>query len=130
MSEMNLPSSDSKSSQASGGRAYRGDRSWIVGIVLVALGGILLVQRLVGLQLTNWWALFLLIPAFGAFDSAWKRYRERGTVFSGSVTGSFVTGLSLLAVTAIFLLGLDWGTIWPIFIILAGVGALLGAIFR
>jgi uncharacterized membrane protein YhaH (DUF805 family) len=98
--------------------------------VLVALGGILLVQRLVGLQLTNWWALFLLIPAFGAFDSAWKRSRERGTVFSGSVTSSFVTGLSLLAVTVIFLLGLDWGTIWPIFIILAGVGALLGAIFR
>ena len=130
MSETNLPSSDSKSSQASGGYGYRGDRSWIIGLVLVAFGGILLVQRLIGLHLTNWWALFLLIPAFGAFDSAWKRSRERGTVFSGSVTGSFVTGLSLLAVTVIFLLGLDWGTIWPVFIILAGVGALLGAIFH
>ena len=127
---MNQPRSDSKSSPAPGGDSYRGDRSWIIGIVLVALGGILLVQRLVGLQLTNWWALFLLIPAFGAFDSARKRYRERGTAFSGSGTGSFVTGLSLLAVTAIFLFGLNWGTIWPIFIILAGVGALLGAIFH
>ena len=130
MSEMYPPSSDSKSSQASGGYGYRGDRSWIIGLALVALGAVLLVQRLVGLQLTNWWALFLLIPAFGAFDSSLRRYRERGTAFSGSVTGSFVTGLSLLAVTAIFLFGLNWGTIWPIFIILAGVGALLGAIFR
>jgi len=97
---------------------------------LIAVGAVLLAQQLIGLRLVNWWALFLLIPAFGAFESAVRRYRERGTAISGSVTGSFVTGLSLLAVTVIFLFGLDWSTIWPIFIILAGIGALLGAIFH
>ena len=127
---MNLPGSEPRSFPAPNRQSYRGDRSWFIGLVLVVLGAILLVQRLVGLQLTNWWALFLLIPAFGAFDSTWRRYRERGTAFSGSVTGSFITGVSLLAVTAIFLFGLDWSTIWPVFIILAGVGALLGAIFH
>lgn len=109
---------------------FRGDRSWVVGLALIAVGGVLLAQPLFGLRLVNWWALFLLIPAFGAFESAARHYGERGTAFSGSVTGSLITGLSLLAVTAIFLFGLDWSTIWPIFVILAGIGALLGAIFH
>lgn len=129
MTETNVPSTDSPSPSGSR-RAYRGDRSWVVGLALIAVGGVLLAQQFLGLRLVNWWALFLLIPAFGAFESGVRRYRERGTAFSGSVTGSFVTGVSLLAVAAIFLFGLDWSTIWPIFIILAGVGALLGAIFR
>jgi hypothetical protein len=130
MTETNLPSSDSSAQPRSTRREHRRDRSWLVGLVLIAVGGVLLAQQFIGLRLVNWWALFLLIPAFGAFESAVRRYRERGTAFSGSVTGSFITGLSLLAVTAIFLFGLDWGTIWPIFIILAGIGALLGNIFR
>lgn len=104
--------------------------SWVVGLVLIAVGGVLLAQQFIGLRLVNWWALFLLIPTYGVFKSASRRYRERGTVFSGAVTGSFVTGLSLLAVTVIFLFALDWGVLWPIFIILAGIGALLGAISR
>lgn len=127
MTETNVSSSDSPSNSR---RNYRGDRSWVVGLALIAVGGVLLAQQFLGLRLVNWWALFLLIPAFGAFESAARRYQERGTAFSGSVTGSFITGLSLLAVTVIFLFGLDWSTIWPIFLILAGVGALLGAIFR
>jgi hypothetical protein len=129
MTESNVSSSGT-SSRSHSGRAYRGDRGWVIGLALIAVGAILLAQQLIGLRLVNWWALFLLIPAFGAFESAVRRYQERGTAFSGSVTGSFVTGLSLLAVTVIFLFGLDWSTIWPIFIILAGIGALLGAIFR
>jgi hypothetical protein len=127
MTETNAGSTDSPSNSR---RSYRGDRSWVVGLALIAVGGVLLSQQFLGLQLVNWWALFLLIPAFGAFESAARRYQERGTAFSGSVTGSFITGLSLLAVTVIFLFGLDWSTIWPIFLILAGIGALLGAIFR
>jgi hypothetical protein len=129
MTGSNAPSSDS-APRMDTGRGQRGDRSWVLGLALIAVGAVLLAQQLIGLRLVNWWALFLLIPAFGAFESAVRHYRERGTAFSGSVTGSFVTGLSLLAVTVIFLFGLDWSTIWPIFIILAGLGALLGAIFR
>jgi hypothetical protein len=127
MTETNVSSTESLSNSS---RRYRGDRSWVVGLALIAVGGVLLAQQFLGLRLVNWWALFLLIPAFGAFESAARRYQERGTAFSGSVTGSFITGLSLLAVTVIFLFGLDWSTIWPIFLILAGIGALLGAVFR
>jgi drug/metabolite transporter (DMT)-like permease len=129
MTESDMPSLDSPSSSDTA-RGYRGDRTWVLGLALIVVGAVLLAQQLIGLRLVNWWALILLIPAFGAFESAVRRYHKRGTAFSGSVTGSFVTGLSLLAVTVIFLFGLDWSTIWPIFIILAGIGALLGAIFR
>ena len=130
MTETNLPSSDSSAQPGSTRPERRRDRSLLVGLVLIAVGGVLLAQQFIGLRLMNWWALFLLIPAFGAFESAVRRYRERGTAFSGSVTGSFITGLSLLAVAVIFLLGLDWAVLWPIFIILAGIGALLGAMFH
>ena len=38
---------------------------------------------------------------------------------------SAVGGLFILAVALIFLLDLDWGDVWPIFIILAGLAALV-----
>jgi hypothetical protein len=124
MTESDTASMDSST------RNYRSNRSWVLGLALIAVGAVLLAQQLIGLQLMNWWALILLIPAFGAFDSAARHYRERGTAYSGSVTGSFIIGLSFLAVTVIFLFGIDWSTVWPIFLILVGIGALLGALFR
>jgi hypothetical protein len=129
VTESNIPSVES-SSRPGAERRYRGDGSWVLGLALIVVGGILLAQQFIGLRLVNWWALFLLIPAFGAFQSTARHFQERGTALSGSVTGSFITGLALLAVTVIFLFGLDWSTVWPIFIILAGIGALLGAVFR
>jgi hypothetical protein len=129
MTEPSIPAGDD-SPYPDAGRGHRSDRTWVVGLALIAIGGVFLAEQLIGLQSVNWWALILLIPAFGAFDSAASHYRQRGTALSGSVTGSFITGLSLLAVTAIFLFGLNWSTVWPIFIILAGIGALLGALFH
>lgn len=38
--------------------------TWIPGIVLIGLGLIFLVQEYFGYQIHNWWALFILIPAF------------------------------------------------------------------
>jgi hypothetical protein len=37
-------------------------------------------------------------------------------------------GIVFTAVAAIFLLELPWGRVWPIFIILAGIGMLLPAL--
>ena len=57
-----------------------GERSgWILGLVLIAVGGVFLLQNsgfpvLVG----NWWALFILIPAIGAFAAAWTLYQQTG----------------------------------------------------
>ena len=43
---------------------------WIGGAVLIALGIILLLSSLGSFYLENWWALFILIPAIGAFGNA------------------------------------------------------------
>jgi len=38
-------------------------------------------------------------------------------------------GLAMLTVTAIFLMDLEWSRIWPVFLILVGIGALLPSLF-
>jgi hypothetical protein len=41
------------------------------------------------------------------------------------VRGTLTGGLMLLLVTIIFLFNLDWGKVWPLFLIIIGLGALL-----
>jgi len=97
------------------------------GVVLIGIGIIFLLRNFNLLQLDfKWWALFILIPAVGAFAAAWNTYRQSGN-FNRKVRSGIVGGLTLVIVAAIFLLSLDWGKVWPVFIILAGVGALFMA---
>jgi hypothetical protein len=103
-------------------RGYR-HNGWIGGVVLIALGVIFLVQNLTGFTLANWWALFILIPAFGAFTNAWYSYNSNGRL-TASGRGSLIVGLGLTLLSAAFLFNLDLRTIGPVFLILAG-GALL-----
>ena len=104
--------------------------SWIGGAVLIALGIIFLLQN-AGLDipfLRNWWALFILFPAVGSLTRAWQAYQRNGQRFTGPVSGSLTGGLALVLVAATFLFGLSWSLIWPIFLILAGLGALIKGI--
>lgn len=100
----------------------RGGQLWFA-VVLIALGVIFLVQNYTGMQLGNWWALFILIPATGALAAAWAAWRAG--MHPAAVSGPLVGGLALLTVAAIFLLELQWSRVWPVFLILAGIGALL-----
>jgi hypothetical protein len=101
---------------------------WIVGAILILIGLVFLVQNFTaGFQLQNWWALFILIPALGSLGSAWRIYRSQGRL-SHAVRGPLVGGLILLLVTAIFLFNLDWGKVWPAFLIVAGAGMLFTAL--
>jgi len=107
-----------------------GAAPWAGGLVLIALGVIFLLRNM-GLNLPilrNWWALFILIPAVSSLAQAWRSYQASGGHFGGHVSGQFVGGLVLLLVAATFLLGWSWAVIWPVFLILAGVGALLGGL--
>lgn len=94
------------------------------GLLLIALGLLFLAQNLGGWQLNNWWALFILIPAAAAFlqgyqlaqqDGRWSQ-RALATAFSGSFP---------LLVAIVFLLNWDWGKVWPLFIVLVGLGLLI-----
>jgi hypothetical protein len=95
-------------------------------IALIVVGAIFLLRNYVGFELGNWWALFILIPAFGSLAAAWSAWRSG--MHPAAVTGPLIGGLSMLTVAAIFLLELEWGRIWPVFLILAGIGALLSSV--
>lgn len=100
-------------------------KNWLGGVILIAIGVIFLFSNISGFYLNNWWALFILIPAIGSFGKAWNGYRENGRL-DGEARGGLIGGLILTLVASAFLFNLDWGMIWPLFLIIGGVGALLG----
>jgi hypothetical protein len=104
--------------------------AWIAGGVLILIGVIFLVRSAFGFELNNWWALFILIPALGSLGTAWQMFERNGRRFTAASQGPLIGGLILLAVTAVFLFSLDWGRIWPVFLILAGLAAVLTSIRR
>lgn len=95
-------------------------------LILIGLGVYFLLQQLGILSLQNWWALFILIPVFGAAGSAFAIWNRAGRLtYAGWTT--LYGGAFPLAVALIFLLELDWGDYWPVFIILGGLGSLLNS---
>lgn len=90
-------------------------------IALITMGVIFLLQQIGDFTFENWWALFILIPAFSAFGTAFALWRRSGH-FSLGVWSTFFGGLFPLTVALIFLFNLPWEDYWPVFIILAGIG--------
>jgi predicted lipid-binding transport protein (Tim44 family) len=116
-------------------RAHRHDAApWLGGVILIVLGLIFLAQNFGVATLNNWWALFILIPAGGAFSAAWRKYQAAGESLTSDVLGSLMGGLILTAVSLIFLFNLNLGAngnlLWPILLILGGVAVLLQARLR
>ena len=106
--------------------ARRHRPAWVPGLVLVLIGLAFLAQSVAAPRPDNWWAFFLLIPAATSLAAAWDRYQRSGRL--GAARGGLIGGIVLLTVAAIFLLGLDWGAVWPVFLIIAGLSALLAAV--
>jgi hypothetical protein len=105
------------------------NKGWMAGVVLIAIGLVFLATNVAGFPLDNWWALFILIPAVSNFNSAYANYKQNGRLEKsgrGSITGGLI--LSLIAFT--FLFNWDWSVIWPLFLIIGGIGALLGGWFE
>jgi hypothetical protein len=103
-----------------GGRPF----AWIGGAYLILLGVIFLLQNLGLPFLPNWWALFILIPAFWAFVAAWDSFAANSRLTRGGA-GALAGGTLLTIVAVVFLLGLNIGLFWPVILISAGL-ALLG----
>ena len=105
--------------------------NWSGGLVLIGLGAFLLMRNM-GWQpfnITNWWAFFILMPAFSNFKQAIRSYRRHGRL-TEAAKGNFVGGLMIATVASFFLFNLAWGTWWPLFIIVGGIGSLLGGWWR
>ena len=102
-------------------RRRRSSGSFWFPIALITMGVIFLLQQVGDFTLENWWALFILIPAFSAFGTAFTLWNRSGR-FSVGVWSTFFGGIFPLAVALIFLFDLPWEDYWPVFIILAGLG--------
>lgn len=99
------------------------------GLALIAVGSFFLLNIFYGVTIENWWALFILFPAFGNLSHAGRSFSRFGRL-TGGACGALVWGLIFLTVSITFLLDLDWGMIWPVFLIIIGVGAVLGGRMR
>jgi hypothetical protein len=93
----------------------------IGGVFLIGLGVVFLMQNLGYFYFGNWWALFILLGTAGSWGQAWSIYRTNGQRITQAVTGPFIGGLFPLAVALVFLFNLNWGDMWPVFLIIAGV---------
>ena len=107
-------------------RVERGGRHnfrWLWGGVLIVLGVELLLQNMGFTFADNWWALFILIPAFRSYASAWDQYQHHNRLTRGAA-GSLVSGLLFTLLTVVFFFSIDFGIFWPVLLILAGLALL------
>jgi len=106
----------------------RGRDPWIVGVILILVGIVFLMQNLSGFYLNNWWALFILIPAFGSLSRGWREVQEAGGKVTTHARSNFIGGVVLTAVAAILLFNLDWAIFGPFLLIAAGAAMLLSSV--
>jgi hypothetical protein len=104
----------------------RGRYGWLGGAFLILLGIVILLQNMGIAVLQNWWALFILIPAFWSFVAAWENYQEHGQITRHGVW-SLIVGVGLTMLSGYFLLGLTLGPYWPFLLIIAGIALLATA---
>ena len=102
--------------------------SWMFGAILILVGIVFLLQNMTGFYLNNWWALFILIPAFGSFSRGWQEVQEESGKVTTHARSNFIGGVVLTAVAAILLFNLDWAIFGPFLLIAAGVALLLSSV--
>jgi uncharacterized integral membrane protein len=110
--------------QRRAGRHY----GWIGGAILILLGLVFLLQNIGISFLENWWALFILIPAFWAYVAAWDTYKDNGHM-TRAAAGSLIVGILLTILSLVFLLNLAVGLFSPVLLIVGGLALLSTALW-
>ncbi len=97
-------------------------------VAIIAIGVLFLANNLgyglAFLDRHNWWAVFILLAAFAPLTHAYERYRANGRVDAAAAYSLLCAG-GIVLVGVLFLLDLDWGTWWPLFVILGGLFTLM-----
>jgi hypothetical protein len=101
----------------------RSHYGWVGGAFLILVGLLILLQNMGIAVLQNWWALFILIPAFWSFVAAWENYQATGQLTRHGVW-SLIVGIGLTLLSGFFLLDLNLSPYWPLLLILAGIALL------
>ena len=99
--------------------------NWGGGLALIVIGLIFLFANITDVRFDNWWAFFILIPAFSNLGQAVRNYQRNGRL-THSGRSALTGGLIISLVASVFLFNLDWGFIWPFFLIIGGMSALIG----
>ena len=96
------------------------------GLVLIGLGVFFLLNSLGIIDNSfNWWAIFILMPGIGLIASIFTFYMRNGYVPS-EMRGKGLGGVMILLVGLIFLFDMDWGQVWPLFLIVPGIALVVG----
>jgi hypothetical protein len=104
----------------------RQDYSIITGIVLITIGVIFLLGNCNVIEIgERWWSLFFLIPISFMVSDIWRRRQNNQGKIPAAARGSFIGLIVLSVVMFAFLLELDWGVIWPVFIIIGGLSLIM-----
>ncbi|HET6846436.1 MAG TPA: hypothetical protein VFH29_06345, partial [Anaerolineales bacterium] len=104
---------------------HRSRRSGLVwGAILIVLGIVLFLQNRGVHVLLNWWAFFILIPAFYSFMGAWDAYRAQGRL-TRRAAGAAVGGTLLTVLALMLLFETAFTALWPILLIVAGLALIL-----
>jgi len=103
---------------------------WI-GLIFIFGGAVVLLNQMDILSFElNWWALFILFPAFGALTGAYNRYRSTNDLFEMGVMIPALVGLFMLLLSVSLLLGkainMNLRVYWPIILIVLGLGLIIG----
>ena len=105
-------------------------KMWILGLLLLIVGGARLLQRFTNLDVENWWGFLLVVPAAGFFSTARNRFRERNFVPSREIARLLILGLLFISLSAVFGFNLDRRLILPILLFLFGMFVALSVILR
>ncbi len=108
-------------------RESRHGSSWIIGLIMLVAGIFILLQNFTTLRINNWWSLFIMIPALGAFANAWRVYRKDGRLAAPART-SLISGILLTLITAVFLFNWNWIVLGPVILLLAGFAIILNTL--
>jgi len=100
--------------------------AWVGGAILILIGLAVLFGNF-GVVWGNWWALLFYVIAAVNFVNAARSWQRTGS-FGKAATGSLTGGLVLTAIGSIFFFNLAWGAWWPLILVAAGSGTVLGAL--
>jgi len=116
--------------RSNNGNRRQSSSLWI-GLIFIGGGAIVLLNQLGILSVElNWWALFILMPAFGALSGAYNRFRATNNLFETGVMIPALIGLFMVALSFSLLVGaswnINWSLYWPVILILIGLGLIFG----
>lgn len=118
------PKNDDTDEWKDWGKHYTNRVTW--GVALIFLGALFLLDtfNVTPIHFYNWWAIFILVPGINSLIQAGRRFQDAGQI-NHKVRRAGFRGLLLVLIALTFFLQLDWGIIFPLFLVGGGIYLLL-----